>query len=295
MIMKSLLLRRVGALTALTLLAQPLLPSVAFADQPVATTSEHARLLPLSGGRNFRDLGGYRTADGHTVKWNTLFRSGTMYQLTADDYAYLNRIGIKTVVDFRSTQERQAEPTQWQGEHLPTMLANDYDARDMGLMPSGDMKNWTAEQAQQVMAESYPKMLVTFAPQYRRMFQQLLADGAPLAFNCSAGKDRTGIAAALVLTSLGVPRETIVQDYVLTNQYLNASAIMAKSANTPAAQSWAALPAPVLEAFGKVDRSYIEAALDKLDAHADGARGYLRDEMGLSDADIAKLRGLYLD
>jgi protein-tyrosine phosphatase len=294
--MKPISLRNAGALVALALATQTILPSAAIADQPViASPSAHARLLPLSGGRNFRDLGGYRTADGHTVKWGKLFRSGTMYQLTAGDYAYLNKAGIKTVVDFRSLQERQAEPTKWQGDHPPIILATDYSAQDMPLMGNADMKNWTADQARQIMAQTYPEMLGRLNAQYRRMFQQLLTNGAPLAFHCSAGKDRTGIAAALVLTSLGVPRETIVQDYLLTNQYLNASAIMAKSASTPAAQPWASLPAPVLEAFGKADPSYIDAVLNKLDAHADGARGYLHDEMGLSDADIAKLRALYLD
>ncbi|HUD90401.1 tyrosine-protein phosphatase [Sphingobium sp.] len=291
--MKYLQFHRLAAISALALVAQPLLPTGALAES-TAATQQHPRLLPLAGSRNFRDLGGYRTADGHSVKWGKLFRSGTMYQLTAQDYVYLNRVGIQTVVDFRSTEERQAEPTKWQGDHAPTMLADDYAAKDMGLMPNADMKNWTVDQAQEVMAASYPKIMATFSSQYRRMFQQLLAGDAPLVFHCSAGKDRTGVAAALILTALGVPRATIEQDYLLTNQYLDASAMMAKSANSPAAQPWMSLPAPVLQAFGKADRLYIDAVLDRIDAHPDGARGYLRDEMGLSEADIAKLRQLYL-
>lgn len=285
--------RGLGAVAALALLTQPFVLPTALAKAP-AEKVEHPRALPLQGGRNFRDLGGYATEDGHTVKWNVLFRSGEMHDLTAGDFAYLNRIGIRTIVDFRDKNERRAEPTNWQG-NAPMTFAVEYDARDAGLMPTGDMKDWTPEQARQVMAASYPKMLTTFAGQYRRMFQELLADHAPLAFHCSAGKDRTGIAAALVLLSLGVPRETVVQDYLLTNRYLNFDAAMAKGANTPAAQPWLSLPAPVLQAMGKADRSYIEAALDALGSHAGGARGYLRDEMGLSDADIATLRSRYLD
>lgn len=287
--MKFLHLSGLGAVAALALLAQPMLPS-AMAEQPAPVA--HQRLIPLQGGRNFRDLGGYRTTDGHTVKWGMLFRSGTMHDLTAQDYATLNRIGIRTVCDFRSREERRVEPTNWQGA-APVMFADDYDAQQMGLMPSGDMRSWTAEQARQVMAATYPKMLTTFASQYKRMFGELLAGHAPLAFHCSAGKDRTGVASALILTALGVPRETIIQDYLLTNQYL--APAMARTANSPAAQPWMSLPPAVLQAFMKADRSYIEAALAALDAHAGGARGYFHDEMGLSDADIAKLRQLYLD
>ncbi|HEX7854234.1 MAG TPA: tyrosine-protein phosphatase [Sphingobium sp.] len=281
-----------GAIAALALLAQPVLLPRAVAEAPAAQPA-HERLLPLQGGRNFRDLGGYRTADGHSVKWGLLFRSGEMHDLTAQDYGYLNKIGIRTVCDFRDRTERKTEPTEWQGK-APTIFFDDYDMQEAALMPTGDMKSWTPEQARQVMAASYPKMLTTFAGQYRRMFQELLAGRAPLAFHCSAGKDRTGIAAALILTSLGVPRETVVQDYLLTNRYLNVDAAM-KSANSPAAQQWLSLPAPVLQAFGKADPSYIDAVLNALDAHAGGARGYLHDVMGLSDADIAKLRTLYLD
>ena len=288
-------MRIIPTAVALTLLA--LLPgsAVVARSQPVATaaTAAHRRLLPLQGGRNFRDLGGYRTADGRRVKWGLLYRSGSMHGLTASDYATLQRRGIRVVCDLRDTRERAAEPVRWPAAGAPRVLSDDYllDMRD--LLPAGAMKDWTAETARAAMTAGYPKMLVQFRGQYRRMFTELLAGHAPLAFNCSAGKDRTGIAAALLLTALGVPRDTVIEDYLLTNRYLDAAKLLASpaQADTP----WAHLPPSVAAALAAADRRYIEAALAVLDRHPGGATGWLRDEMGLSAADIARLRTAYLD
>ncbi len=283
-----------GALAALLIATPGLTAQVArkpAARTPVAAHSApHQRLLPLQGGRNFRDLGGYRTKDGRHVKWGLLFRSGSMTSLTPADFTYLAKLGIRTVCDFRDVHERAAEPVVWPAGSSPTVFADDYDMNTNGMMAKMDMRALTPETARRAMAATYPQLLATFNGQYRRMFAQLLAGNAPLAFNCSAGKDRTGVAAALVLTALGVPRETVIQDYLLTNRYLDAS----KITNSKATGAWMKLPPPVLKAFMAADRSYIEAALQVVDRHSGGADGYLRDELKLSRADILKLRRLYL-
>ena len=245
-------------------------------------------MLPLQGGRNFRDLGGYRTADGRHVKWGLLFRSGAMHGLTPADYATLQKLNIKVVCDFRSTGERAAKPSNWPEGTAPTILADDYPLLQSGAMPKGDMRSWNNEQARAAMAATYPAMLTSFAGQYRRMFAELLAGHAPLAFHCTAGKDRTGVAAALVLLALGVPRHTVIADYLLTNRTLATSQILGTGALRK-------LPAPARAALLAADQSYIEAALHALDQHPGGAMGYLQDEMGLSPADIARLRSLYLE
>ena len=126
------------------------------------------------------------------------------------------------------------------------------------------------------------------------MFTQLLAGNAPLAFNCSAGKDRTGIAAALLLTALGVPRETVIEDYLLTNRYLDAKKLLAPGSQATANTDWAKAANPVMRAFMAADRRYIEAAFAVVDSHAGGAKGYLKDELGLGSGELSKLRGLYL-
>jgi protein-tyrosine phosphatase len=195
--------------------AQPPRPAIA-----APTAAAHERLLPLQGGRNFRDLGGYATEDGRHVRWGMLYRSGSMHDLTPADYAALQRRGIRIVCDLRDTRERSAEPVHWPTTGAPQVLSDDYALDPRDFLPAAPMKDWTAYSARAAMTASYPKMLVQFRNQYRRMFAELLAGHAPLAFNCSAGKDRTGIAAALLLTALGVPRQTVIDDYLLTNRYL---------------------------------------------------------------------------
>ena len=119
------------------------------------------------------------------------------------------------------------------------------------------------------------------------MFAELLAGDAPLAFHCTAGKDRTGVAAALLLTALGVPRATIVEDYLLSNQHM---------APPPAHPTgfWAKLSPEAARTFAGVDRRYIDAVFAVTDRYPGGTMGYLKDKMGLGLREIAKLRGLYL-
>jgi protein-tyrosine phosphatase len=124
------------------------------------------------------------------------------------------------------------------------------------------------------------------------MFSELLAGHAPLAFNCNAGKDRTGIAAALLLTALGVPRATIIEDYLLTNRYLDPRSFT--SAPPSAANPLAGMSPDAARMLLAADPSYIRAAFDVIDGHKDGAEGYLRDELGLSRADLVRLQSLYL-
>jgi protein-tyrosine phosphatase len=251
----------------------------------------HQRLLPLEGGQNFRDLGGYPTVGGRHVRWGLLFRSGSMHNLTRSDFAYLRRVGIRTVCDFRDTRERAHEPVEWPTGQAPTILAKDYlmESRDIGIPTSA--KPWTKERARAVMRQQYAAILPRFGAQYRDMFEALLAGQVPLAFNCSAGKDRTGVAAALVLTALGVPRKTIIEDYLLSNRYLDTERAL-KSARDGAGE-WSSMPRDALLVFLSVDGSFLEATFAVMDAHKGGSAGYLRDEMGLGPAEIQHLRAAF--
>lgn len=284
---------RLSLLLSLPLLALSAVPAAnqAAVPQP-AVAAPHERALPLQGGQNFRDLGGYRTVDGRTVRWGLLFRSGSMHFLTAADYTYLESRGIRTVCDFRSSEERTSEPSAWPAAKAPHILADDYAmaslSNGIGLKP-GEAP--TAENAKAMMTATYPQMLVRFNSQYRRMFGEMLAGRVPLAFNCSAGKDRTGVAAALILTALGVPHQTVVEDYTLTNRYFDPQKVVRNSAAVPA--GFDKLPPDVLRAYMVADPAYIEAALAVVEGHAGGAEGYFRDELGLSRADLVKLRAMY--
>lgn len=248
---------------------------------PVAVP--HQRLLPLQGGQNFRDLGGYPTGDGHTVRWGLLYRSGSMHFLTPADYAYLSRLGIATVCDLRSTAERSAEPSLWPTGTAPRILADDYSLPALrtslpGSGPSAARPN---------LADMYPVLLKQFNSQYRRMFAELLAGHAPLAFHCTAGKDRTGIAAALLLTALGVPRPTVIDDYLLTNRTLDPARITYHGIGQ--------LSPALLKAYSVADPAFIGRVFQVMDAHTGGTTGYLRDELGLTPDRIARLRQMYTE
>lgn len=250
------------------------------------------RAIPLEGGNNFRDLGGYHTLDGRTVAWGRLYRSGVMANLTPDDFTRLGSLGIRTVCDLRSTEERTREPVNWPPGVQPTVLATDYGL-DMdalaGLFRGGPV---TGPATRAAMAGFYREMPVSFAPQFRQMFRELVEGRAPLAFNCSAGKDRTGVAAALILSVLGVARETVIQDYLLSNRYFRPE--MPKAAGgDPAARMLAGLPPDALQALMGVERSYIEASFAAID-ETGGLDRYVTEQLGLSARDLETLRRRYL-
>ncbi|MFM9828235.1 MAG: tyrosine-protein phosphatase [Sphingomonas sp.] len=275
--------KRHFCLLAAIFLATPL--ATAGADQPkavTATSAEHPRLIPLEGGQNFRDLGGYATAGGRAVRWGLLYRSGSMHFLTPADYAHLAKLGIRTVCDFRDTRERALEPAKWPAGKAPRIFFDDYVLDSSGLGLSGTTAVPTAAQARAAFAKFYPQMLVTFNGQYRRMFGELLAGRVPLAFNCTAGKDRTGIAAALILTALGVPRATVIEDYALSSRYFDPTKVV--RSKDASATDWSKIPPDVIKAYLAADPSYIEAVFAVMDRHKGGVDGYLRDELGLTTA-----------
>ena len=257
-----------------------------------ATVAE--RVLPLAGGNNFRDLGGYATADGRHVRLGQLYRSGVMSGLTSADFDYLGDLGIRTICDLRSNEERTREAVTWPAGIRPVVLSRDY-GMDMGAMAQlFQSANITAEQTSNAMAGFYKGLPFEFAGQYAQMFRALVNGGAPLAFNCSAGKDRTGVAAAMLLTVLGVPRETVIADYLFSNTYFRAPP--PKPGQTPDASMLAMskLPPDALKALMGVDRRYLESAFTAIEAKGGMAR-YVREDLKLSAADVAKLKTAYLE
>lgn len=251
------------------------------------------RVLPLAGGMNFRDLGGYRTADGKSVAWGKIYRSAAMSDLTAADYSYIGGLGIGVVCDLRANDERLRQPVNWPRAVKPKVLVRDYNL-DMGALAamfgSGAI---TAERTRDAMTSFYKDLPLTFSEQYREMFAALLEGDTPLAFNCSAGKDRTGLAAALILTALGVPRETIIEDYLLSNRYYKPKPPKPGASPDPTAALLARMPPEVTQALMGVDRRYIEASFEAIDAKG-GIGRFLKDDLALETNEIARLRSLYL-
>ena len=265
------------------------------AGPALATGAESQRVIDLKGTTNTRDIGGYQTSDMRTIRWRQIIRSENLSRLTASDFQKLEEIGIKTVIDLRTDREHEQAPTQWQGDNPPQFFHfpvgdshNDWFNAQRRLMRR---KNFTEEQALEHMIEGYRMIAEEGPPSYHKMLDVVLDESNwPVLIHCSAGKDRAGVATALILEALGVDRETIMQDFLLTNEVgLSAkkAELMAKTSDEsrggrrigrgPSAEAWypiVGVRAEMLQAFyASVDERYgsMEAFLAELGA-GPGAR-----------------------
>ena len=245
-----------------------------------ATPDRH---FNLTGASNFRDLGGYTGKDGRTVRWRHIFRSNHLGHLTEADIAVLRRLGLKSAFDFRGAEERSAAVCAI-GEikvHSlpvePTVVAalRARLASGKALSPSDGIE---------VMRESYVGYVRQNTGRYRSLFAHLLDDSAPLVIHCTAGKDRTGFACALILHALGVPEDVISEDYLLTNRFYK---------RDPSASN--DLPDDVRQVLGTVDASFLAAAFDAVRADFGGLDPYFKEGLGLGANERAALQARYLE
>jgi protein-tyrosine phosphatase len=234
------------------------------------------RLLPLKGLYNLRDLGGYPLKGGRQVKWGLLYRGGDFDGLSPEDRELLEKRNIKTIVDFRDKEEQTLAPDGAIG----TVTSIRWLPIDAGSIL--DMTRISTNSEGEAVMEKLYRILAEYARSQYGEFFALLSNSAnpPLLFHCSAGKDRTGLAAALVLSALGAGRETIIADYLLSEECLKGKY-----------QTWIASN-PGQEPLMSVRRSYLEAAFDTIDRIYGGMDRYLRDELG---ADPELLREMYTE
>ena len=253
------------------------------------------RRLPVAGAANLRDLGGYVTRDGRALRWGVLYRSDALADLSDEDVAYLARLRLHRVVDFRSAGERERDPDQlpdgvdvvWQPIAGPGLDPGELQDR----LLAGEV---SAEQAAAWLVAGNRAFVSEFRDVYAR-FVRDLAEPAnlPTLFHCTAGKDRTGFAAAVVLLALDVPRETAMQDYLLTNAFTQA-----KTRRTlqviRLASLFRANPDDLLPLF-EARESYLGAAFSAIDEAPGAIDAYLRDALGIDDALRARLRANLLE
>jgi protein-tyrosine phosphatase len=246
------------------------------------------RLVPLDGGSNFRDIGGYATAQGKQVRWGMIYRSAGTPLLTPSDLDRVHALGLANMVDLRSDKERVIAPSRIDG------LA--YTAVGYSMMP---LLSATGS-GMEATYRNFPRLL---APHIRKIFAMLLSQHGPLVYNCSAGQDRTGFATAIVLTALGVSPAAVEADYHLTtlyrrpeNEMPRLSAAMQETSPVAAFfgryQGDSALrkPQPLYTADGT---SYLTFAMDEVRKNWGSVEGYLAAEAGVTKADLARIRSAY--
>lgn len=228
--------------------------------------------LPMDGGWNFRDLGGIRTADKKQVAWGRLIRTDDLQNLTVEDQSYLASIPITTIVDFRTQYEVSLGPdvppaSVRFSRHLPVEPGRLYYG-EINESPSQD-------RAQEIMKAVYRELVTTpeIIALYREFFSYVQDENSlPLLFHCSAGKDRTGMAAALILLSLGVEESVIMDDYMLSARYLQGKY-------------------PGDSPLFSVHPAYLEAALEQMYGSYGSPLEYLTGHLGVQPE---KMRALFL-
>jgi len=269
-------------LAAALLLAVPAWAGVAPA--PV-TAADH--VVKVDGARNFRDAGGYATADGHVVKRHSLYRSGSLGQISEEGRRELQALGIVGIVDLRTTQERARDGNDWLAHAGLGYWARDYGMSkgDMGAF-FADPAHRTPEGVRAMMIGAYQRLPFEQAESYKVLFAKLAAptEGA-VVVNCTAGKDRTGIATALVLTALGVPYETVKRDFLLSNDTIDPRELQAHLSGPIAA-----LPPESAAPLLRVEGDYLDAAFAAIRAKDGSVEGYLRAELGVGPAELAAIR-----
>ncbi len=262
------------------------------------------RHLPFERGVNFRDLGGYKTADGRRVKWRKLFRCGAMDRLTPDDVAKFAELEIVAVCDFRGQEEYTRQPS-----NLPESMKG--RVHQLEIEPGGhasaddDLVEFlggrrTAAELTARICGVYREIALDFAPVYATMFRHLLeAQGQPLLIHCMGGKDRTGIGAALILSALGVPEETIFEDYMLSAEsvplriWLN-SLIDRAAKKHPLTRPREEILEEIIGLWG-VSPDWLHTALRAMDEVAGSVPDFIKTVLHVAPQDLERLRSWYLD
>jgi len=251
------------------------------------------RVVPLQGGRNFRDLGGYEAGDGRRIRWGMIFRSGSLAGLTQADWDTLRARGVRAVCDLRSSPEREREPFAWKDASGLAYYARDY-ATSFGELRRLVAANLaTGQAARAAMLSGFRELPFEQAQSYRRIFLHLSSNEVPLVFNCSAGKDRAGTAAALVLSALGVKRQTIIEDFVLTNEVVDLRKALMRRRDGVSMLSQT--PTGVVDAILDADARYIETALDAVQERHGSIEAYLRDVLDIDDRALLAIRANLLE
>jgi protein-tyrosine phosphatase len=240
------------------------------------------RLLKLQGATNFRDLGGYVGRDGRPLRWRRVFRSDHLGHLTAADRSTLGSLGLCRAFDFRGKEERAARSYDLPGLRQYSLAIEPTLAQHMLRLSSSGIA-LTSEHMAALMEDLYRYLVNDQAERFAEWFAHLVEDDSPLVFHCTAGKDRTGLAAALFLLALGVPIETVEQDYLLTNDVYRRPAF-----------SDASVPEEALAVLWSVRSGFLQAALAAIDADHGGIERYFERRMKLTRSAQERLAAQYL-
>jgi protein-tyrosine phosphatase len=249
----------------------------------MAGMTEHPdRVLPLQGASNFRDLGGYAGFDGRPVRWRRLFRSDHLAALTEADRSMLAGLGVARAFDFRGERERATQAYELPGLRQFALTIEPVIVQSVQALAEQG-RDLTVPACEGLMRDLYRRLVNEQSARFAQFFTHLLDEDTPAVFHCTAGKDRTGFAAALFLLALGVSREDVMQDYLLTNRHFKAPVL-----------SWRGIDPQVLAVMWRVQPDFLQSALQAVDEQG-GVAAYLERGLGLGPQALQALRTRYLE
>ncbi|WP_060179104.1 tyrosine-protein phosphatase [Streptomyces sp. IMTB 1903] len=229
---------------------------------------------------NFRDLGGYRTADGAVVRRRTLYRADSLGKLRGPDRDRFLELGIGTVIDLRYPWEIAAKGRVPEAERFHYVnLSIEHRPYDQAEIDP-DIDPW------RYLADRFAEVAEDGAQEIRQVLETIAEAPGPAVFHCTSGKDRTGLIAAFVLTVLGVPEEQVLADFALTELATERLAADWRAANPGRVMKW--------PSYGRAPAVVMELVLADLDARHGSVHGYLKDRVGLSDRTAEQLRARLL-
>lgn len=252
------------------------------------TGPEHeARIVRLEGAHNFRDIGGYRVADGRTVATGLVYRAGSLAHLTEEDTQIITRLDIRVVCDFRTNGERLHRPSRLPVEPKIELWSHDHDISPGNLLQAMSGPGASPANSREIMLDLYRKLAFQHAEAFAAVFRLIAHGPLPLVFHCTAGKDRTGTAAALLLDWLGVPRPDIIADYALTDLFLEQGLqlVMKDFGASLLPPDEMAKWTPLMRA----DTAYIETMFATVEAAHGSVAAYLREALKLDEQTLTRI------
>ena len=252
--------------------------------------------FPVRDEINFRDLGGYRSADGRTVRWGCFYRSGGIYKMNAQELVFLKSLHIRTLLDLRTKEEAAKKPDPV----IPDVMILQHSGvvsdggDEIDFSPAGMKQLGEAGLTQIKNMHRYYQMMPFHNEAFHILVQEVVSGNVPVLFHCATGKDRTGVAAMILLLLLGVPEQTVLQDYLLSNFYRR-DVIRRHMEENQAVICQHPEREALLQLQHGVSPKIGREILENIRKTCGGYDGYFEKEYGLGQAEVEKLRNRYLD